>query len=208
MTTRISGRMTRRRVRTRIGRYHRRFARLVRSRSRRTAKRAGQTPGATGDGRKLRLSGPGRSRQRQNFSRHDYLQFRAPLVFCPAGHTPHGTRGKSRAPVSHANAGTTRQPISRRCPWKNMSHFSSRKTSRSSDLLKRLPIPNRPGALVPPRLPPYFRYCGSGASRPHDRGMRATGRKIADNEFSKSGCHFSPLLRPRVTFRKMYSWQR
>jgi hypothetical protein len=24
------------------------------------------------------------------------------------------------------------------------------------DLLKRLPIPNRPGALVPPRLPPYF----------------------------------------------------
>ena len=32
---------------------------LVRSRSRRTAKRTGQTPGATGDGRKLRLSGPG-----------------------------------------------------------------------------------------------------------------------------------------------------
>src|SRR5207302_2407652 len=25
------------------------------------------------------------------------------------------------------------------------------------ELLKRLPIPNRPGALVPPRLPPYFR---------------------------------------------------
>jgi hypothetical protein len=24
------------------------------------------------------------------------------------------------------------------------------------DLLKRLPIPNRPGALVPPRIPPYF----------------------------------------------------
>ena len=24
------------------------------------------------------------------------------------------------------------------------------------DLLKRLPIPNRPGALVPPELPPYF----------------------------------------------------
>ena len=24
------------------------------------------------------------------------------------------------------------------------------------DFLKRLPIPNRPGALVPPRLPPYF----------------------------------------------------
>ena len=24
------------------------------------------------------------------------------------------------------------------------------------DLLKRLPIPNRPGALVPPRFPPYF----------------------------------------------------
>ena len=24
------------------------------------------------------------------------------------------------------------------------------------DLLKRIPIPNRPGALVPPRLPPYF----------------------------------------------------
>jgi hypothetical protein len=25
-----------------------------------------------------------------------------------------------------------------------------------ADLLQRLPIPNRPGALVPPRLPPYF----------------------------------------------------
>ena len=34
------------------------------------------------------------------------------FVFCPARHTPDGTRGKSRAPISHANAGATRQPIS------------------------------------------------------------------------------------------------
>ena len=34
-------------------------------------------------------------------------------IFCAARHAPHGTRGKSRAPISHPNAGTTRQPISR-----------------------------------------------------------------------------------------------
>src|SRR5207244_11022319 len=41
-------------------------------------------------------------------------------------------------------------------PWEEQVAFLKQEELTLDDLLKRLPIPNRPGALVPPRLPPYF----------------------------------------------------
>ena len=62
-------------------------------------------------------------------------------------------------------------------------------------LLKRLPIPNRPNAQVPPTFPPYFQTVD------RERRTRMTENCAQPGSCnpgsSKSGCRFSPLPRPR-----------
>jgi hypothetical protein len=70
-----------------------------------------------------------------------------------------------------ALAGTPAQHVSQylAMPLEEHVAFLKQEELTLDDLLKCLPIPNRPYAQVRPRLPPYF---GSRTPRPHDRGMR------------------------------------
>ena len=78
-----------------------------------------------------------------------------PRCSLPRRHTSDGTRGKRRAPISHANARATRQPISGDALGRTC-RISQQQDLTLEELLKRLPIPNRPDALIPPPPPPYF----------------------------------------------------
>ena len=77
------------------------------------------------------------------------------LFFAPPG-TPPMERGEKAVRRFHAQTLAQRASQYLAMPLEERVAFLKQEELTLDDFLKRLPIPNRPGALVPPRLPPYF----------------------------------------------------
>jgi hypothetical protein len=77
------------------------------------------------------------------------------LFFAPPG-TPPMERGEKAVRRFHAQTLAQRASQYLAMPLEEHVAFLKQEELTLDDFLKRLPIPNRPGALVPPRLPPYF----------------------------------------------------
>jgi hypothetical protein len=77
------------------------------------------------------------------------------LFFAPPG-TPPMERGEKAVRRSHTQTPAQRASEYLGMPLEEHVAFLKQQDLTLEQLLKRLPIPNRPGALVPPRLPPYF----------------------------------------------------
>jgi hypothetical protein len=77
------------------------------------------------------------------------------LWFAPPG-APPVERGEKVVKRFHNQTLAQRASQYLAMPLEEHVAFLKQEELTLDDLLKRLPIPNRPGALVPPRLPPYF----------------------------------------------------
>jgi hypothetical protein len=77
------------------------------------------------------------------------------LFFAPPG-TPPMARGEKAVRRSHTQTPAQRASQYLAMPLEEHVAFLKQEELTLDDLLKRLPIPNRPGARVPPRGPPYF----------------------------------------------------
>jgi hypothetical protein len=77
------------------------------------------------------------------------------LFFAPPG-TPPMERGEKVVRRFHNQTPAQRASQYLAIPLEEHVAFLKQEELTLDDLLKELPIPNRPGALVPPRLPPYF----------------------------------------------------
>src|SRR5438552_15941068 len=77
------------------------------------------------------------------------------LFFAPPG-TPPMERGEKAVKRFHPQTPAERASQYFAFPLEERVAFLKQEELTLADLLQRLPIPNRPGALVPPRLPPYF----------------------------------------------------
>ena len=77
------------------------------------------------------------------------------LFFAPPG-TPPMERGEKAVRRSHTQTPAQRASQYLAIPLEEHVAFLKQQDLTLDDLLKRLAIPNRSGALVPPRLPPYF----------------------------------------------------
>jgi hypothetical protein len=86
------------------------------------------------------------------------------MFFAPPG-TPPMERGEKAVRRSHTQTPAQRASQYLAMPLEEHVAFLKQEELTLEELLKRLPIPNRPGARVPPRGPPYF---GT-----HDRERRA-----------------------------------
>ena len=100
----------------------------------------------------------------KNFHGTIICSFVPRLFFAPPG-TPPMERGEKAVRRSHTQTPAQRVSQYLAMPLEEHVAFLKQEELTLDDLLKRLPIPNRPGALVPPRSPPYF---GT-----HDRERRA-----------------------------------
>jgi hypothetical protein len=77
------------------------------------------------------------------------------IFFAPPG-TPPMERGEKAVRRSHTQTPAQRASQYLAMPLEEHVAFLKQEELTLDDLLKRLPIRNRPGALVPPRGPPYF----------------------------------------------------
>src|SRR5947199_8847278 len=77
------------------------------------------------------------------------------LFFAPPG-TPPMERGEKAVKRFHSQTPAQRASQYLAFPLEEQVAFLKQEELTLDDLLKRLPIPNRAGARVPPRLPPYF----------------------------------------------------
>src|SRR5206468_8682241 len=77
------------------------------------------------------------------------------IFFAPPG-TPPFERGEKAVKRFHSQTPAQRASQYLGFPLEEHVAFLKQEELALEDLLKRIPIPNRPGALVPPRLPPYF----------------------------------------------------
>jgi transposase len=80
-----------------------------------------------------------------------------PRLFVAPPGTPPMERAKKAVRRSRTQTPAQRASQSLAMPLEEHVAFLKQEDLTLEELLKRLPIPNRPGALVPPRLPPYFR---------------------------------------------------
>src|SRR5436190_15237803 len=78
------------------------------------------------------------------------------LFVAPAG-TPPMDRTEKAVRRSHTQTPAQRVSQYLAMPLEEHVAFLKQEELTLEELLKRLPIPNRPEAVVPPRLPPYFR---------------------------------------------------
>src|SRR5437870_474089 len=77
------------------------------------------------------------------------------IFFAPPG-TPPMERGEKAVKRFHSQTPAQRASQYLAMPLEEHVAFLKQEELTLDDLLKRLPIPNRPEALVPPRPPPYF----------------------------------------------------
>jgi hypothetical protein len=77
------------------------------------------------------------------------------IFFAPPG-TPPFERGEKAVKRFHSQTPAQRVSQYLTFPLEEHVAFLKQEELTLDDYLKKLPIPNRPGALVPPRLPPYF----------------------------------------------------
>jgi hypothetical protein len=80
-----------------------------------------------------------------------------PRLFVAPPGTPPMDRAEKAVRRSHTQTPAQRASQYLAVPLEQHVAFLKQEDLTLDDLLKRLPIPNRPYALVPPRLPPYFR---------------------------------------------------
>ena len=111
------------------------------------------------------------------------------LFFAPPGPPP-WERGEKAVRRFHTQTPAQRAGQYLAFPLEEHVAFLKQEELTLDDLLKRLPIPNRPGALVPPRLPPYF---GTVDRERRARMIEecARRRKIGAARSNKSGSHSS-----------------
>ena len=79
-----------------------------------------------------------------------------PRLFVAPPDTPPMERAEKAVRRSHNQTLAQRASQFLAMPLEEHVAFLKQEEFTLDDLLKRLPIPNRPGAFVPPRLPPYF----------------------------------------------------
>src|SRR6266852_3601292 len=79
-----------------------------------------------------------------------------PRLFVAPPGTPPMERGEKAVRRSHTQTPAQRASQYLAMPLEEYVAFLKQEELTLDDLLKRLPIPNRPYAQVPPRLPPYF----------------------------------------------------
>src|SRR5437773_2759452 len=79
-----------------------------------------------------------------------------PRMFVAPPGTPPMEGGEKAVRRSHTQSPAQRASQYLAMPLEEHVAFLKQQDLALDELLKRLPIPNRPGALVPPRLPPYF----------------------------------------------------
>ena len=79
-----------------------------------------------------------------------------PRLFVAPPGTPPMARAEKAVRRSHTQTLAQRASQYLAMPLEEHVAFLKQEELTLDNLLKRLPIPNRPGALVPPRLPPYF----------------------------------------------------
>ena len=77
------------------------------------------------------------------------------LFFAPPG-TPPFERGEKVVKRLHNQTPAQRVSEYLAMPLEEHVAFLKQEELTLDDYLKKLPTPNRPGAIVPPRLPPYF----------------------------------------------------
>jgi hypothetical protein len=77
------------------------------------------------------------------------------IFFAPPG-TPPFERGEKVVKRFHNQTPAQRMSQYLAMPLEEHVAFLKQEELTLDDFLKRIPIPNRPGALVPPRSPPYF----------------------------------------------------
>jgi hypothetical protein len=77
------------------------------------------------------------------------------IFFAPPG-TPPFERGEKAVKRFHSQTPAQRASEYLAMPLEEHVAFLKQEELTLDDYLKKLPISNRPGALVPPRLPPYF----------------------------------------------------
>jgi hypothetical protein len=91
----------------------------------------------------------------ENFHGTIICSFVPRLFFAPPG-TPPMERGEKAVRRFHSQTPAQRASQYLTFPLEEHVAFLKQEELTLDDLLKRLPIPNRPGALIPPRPPPYF----------------------------------------------------
>src|SRR5437868_3585423 len=79
-----------------------------------------------------------------------------PRMFVAPPGTPPMERGEKAVRRSHTQTPAQRASQYLAMPLEEHVAFLKQEELTFDDLLKRLPISNRPGALIPPRGPPYF----------------------------------------------------
>jgi hypothetical protein len=79
-----------------------------------------------------------------------------PRLFVAPPGTPPMDRAEKVVRRSHRQTPAQRASQYLAMPLEERVAFLKKEELDLAELLSRLPIPNRPGALVPPRLPPYF----------------------------------------------------
>src|SRR6266566_1750332 len=99
------------------------------------------------------------------------------LFFAPPG-TPPMERGEKAVRRSHTQTPAQRASQYLAMPLEEHVAFLKQEQLTLDDLLKRLPMPNRPCASAATSSA-LLRYFGPGTSCPYDRGMRPAGQRIA-----------------------------
>jgi hypothetical protein len=79
-----------------------------------------------------------------------------PRLFVAPPGSPPMDRAQKTVRRSHTQTPAQRASQYLAMPLEEQVAFLKQEELNLDELLNRLPIPNRPGALVPPRLPPYF----------------------------------------------------
>jgi hypothetical protein len=110
------------------------------------------------------------------------------LFFAPPG-TPPMERSEKAVRRFHNQTLSQRAGEYLAIPLEEHIAFLKQDDLTLEQLLIRLPIPDRPGAVVPPRSPALFPNARSGTACPHDRGVRPAG-KIAKHHSTALGAAF------------------
>src|ERR1043166_6795392 len=79
-----------------------------------------------------------------------------PMLFFAPPHSPPMERGEKAVRRFHTQTLAQRASQFLTMPLEEHVAFLKQEELTLDDLIKRLPIPNRPSARIPPRIPPYF----------------------------------------------------
>ena len=127
------------------------------------------------------------------------------MFFAPPGPF-YGNVGKSAEALQHSNARPTRQSISGHGLEEHVA-FLKQEELTLDKFLKRLPIPNRPYAQVPPQLPPYFETLDRERRARMIEKCAQSGRN-GENRIQQIWLPLFTPPPPPSYIRKKFSWRR